>query len=1094
MRCRRCFHLNRPSARFCDACGNALTQKNASVPDSTSKPLPSLTADGLDANAERRQLTVMFCDLVGSTALSERLDPEDYHDVLRAYQTVCGEVIEDFDGHIAQYLGDGLLVYFGYPLAHEDDAQRAVKTGLGILAAIKRLNIELQQNQAIELAVRLAMHTGVVIVGELGSWPRQDQLALGETLNIAARLLDLAKPNTAVITAATYQLIEGLFPCQGLGSHTLKGISKPVLLYQLLLETQSPYPLQSLSGAPTPLVNRTQELQQLQQCWLEVKHGQGQVVYIEGEPGIGKTRLISAFRASLQQETHTLLECRCHSYYAHSALHPVIELLQRMLDCGGEISTQDSLARLEHKLAAYDDSLREIAPLLEPLLSKSLIYRHTPFTLAAEQQRQKTLAALEICILALAHNGPLVFVVENLHWADPSTLELLGRLMERIAAGSTLLLLTYRPGFQLPWSTVQTQSTYLLLTRLSPSGVESIAKQVAGDHGLGNEWLDYIVAKTDGVPLFVEEFTKMVIESGLTIPANNPLMGPASLAQLAIPSTLRDSLMARLDRLASAKDVAQLGAVLGREFRYDVLRAVSPLDEAILNQELARLIQAELLYLQGAPPRTQFVFKHALIQDVAYESLLKRQRRRYHLRIAEVLEHQFQDMSATHPELLAHHYTEAGAAEKAVVYWRKASHKAISRSAYQEAIVHLEKALALFEKLPKTPQHTQQALALQTTLGTALIATKGFANPQVEITYLRALKLCSQVNASFARYQILLGLSRFYFIQGDLNTAQEIGEQLLALAGNLDDPTLPLMEGHRALGSTLLQRGEFIQARQHLEKAIILYDSRDPNAPRFLYWADPGVVCLAFAAEALWSLGYPQQALEKSTEAIAQAHALGHPLTLTHALALSAWLRRQRGEVDISREWAERIIELASEHKFLFYLATGTVLQGWAMVECGEGEQGIAQIRQGLNAYQAVGAKLMLPSGFYMLADACDRVGQRQEGLEVLTHALSLVHQHGEHFWEAELHRLKGDLLLSQSKAHETEAEACFERAIELARRQQAKSLELRATKSLSRLWCQQGYKKQAHSLLENLYGWFDEGFDTVDLRKAQALLKALEY
>lgn len=1082
MQCIKCSHVNRPTARFCEACGSALNH--------TSVPLESHL---LDAAGERRQLTVMFCDLVDSTALSERLDPEDYHDLLRSYQNTCGEVINVFDGHIAQYLGDGLLVYFGYPVAHEDDAKRAIKTAIGILAALKRLNATLQKD--LQLAVRLGVHTGVVVIGELGSGQNGDQLALGETLNIAARLLNVAKPDTIVISGATYPLIQGLFQCQTLGLHTLKGISKPIPVYQIRGEADSSFALDRLPKTLTPLINRTQELQQLQHCWRKAKRGKGQVMLIDGEPGIGKTRLVVALQQWLQGEEHTQLECHCYSYYTHSALNPVIEFLQKMLNCGGDIAEEERLTRLKQHLASYSASLQEIAPLLAPLLSASLYYRrHTPFTLAAEQQRQQTLQALVTLMLTLSNDRPLLLVVENLHWVDPSTLEWLGRLIEPLKTARILIIITHRPSFTVPWTSADPHLNRLSLNRLSHSGVANIAKHVAGEQALPAEWLDYIVTKTDGIPLFAEELTKTLTETGLDKVSHHPSQETASLAQQAIPTTLRDSLMARLDRLTTAKQVAQLGAVLGREFSYAMLQAISPLDEKTLQQELARLTDAELLYPQGELPQTRFVFKHALIQEAAYESLLKKQRKRYHQKIAKILEDQLHEINATQPELVAHHHTAAGSSERAIFYWRKASQIAINRSAYKEAIAHLKKALALLENLPETHKAVQQELELLTSLGTALIATKGFADPAVEKTYLRALKLCNGVEQSFALYQILQGLSRFYFVRGELNKARDMGEQLLSLAKNLDDPTLPLMEGYRALGSTLLQQGEFVQAKIHLEKAIALYGSGNQHAPRSLYWADPGIVCLSFAAEALWSLGFPQQALDKSKQAIAKARTLGHPFSLTHALALSAWLHRQRGEVGLSKQKAEQAMALATEHDFLFYLATGTVLKGWAIVDEGEGEQGIAQIRQGLAAYQAIGAKLILASGCYMLADACKELGRSQEGLEALAQALALVQKHGEHFWEAELYRLKGDLLLLQSTSHHKQAEACFKKAIHLARRQHAKSLELRAAKSLVRVWGQQGKKNQAHSLLAKLYSWFQEGFETADLKEAKVLLEALKH
>jgi class 3 adenylate cyclase len=741
-------------------------------------------------DAERRHLTVLFCDLVDSTRFASQLDPEEWREVVRAYQEAGAKVIGRFEGHIAQYLGDGLLAYFGYPQAHEDDAQRAVRAGLGIVETLGQLNTRLERERGVRLAVRLGIHTGLVVVGNMGDEVRQEQLALGQTPNLAARLQGIAAPNTLVISEATLQLLGGFFVYQSLGTCQVKGFAQPIKVYQVMQESMARSRLEAAgSTSLTPLVGREEELEVLLERWTQVKDGIGQVVLLSGEAGIGKSRLVQALKEHVASEPQAwLTPCQCLPYYQHSALYPMIELLQRVaLRFEREESPSQKLSKLEGFLVQYGLPLAETVPLFAALLSLPLTGGYARLSLSAEQQKQKTLQAFITILLRIASQQPVLFVMEDLHWVDPSTLELLTLLVDQAPNACVLMLLTFRPDFISPWSD-RLHLTQVPLYRLTPQQATEMAHQVARGKILPPEVVDQVVAKTDGVPLFVEELTKMVLESRLLREREDhyELTGP--LPPLAIPATLHDSLMARLDRLATVKSMAQLGATLGREFPYALLQAVSLWDEETLRYGLQQLVQTEFLYQRGQPPQATYLFKHALIQETAYQSLLRSTRQLHHQRIAQVLEEQFPETVASEPELLAHHYTEAGLSESAVVYWQKAGQRAVERSAHVEAMSHLTKGLDVLKTLPDNLERAQQELVLLTTLGPALIATRSYAAPEVSQVYTRARELCQQVGETPQLFSVLWGLARFYLVRAEPQTARELGEQLFSLAQRGQDP------------------------------------------------------------------------------------------------------------------------------------------------------------------------------------------------------------------------------------------------------------------------------------------------------------------
>ena len=1068
-------------------------------PEDSPTPMPPVPAEPHSLDAERRQLTVMFCDLMDSTALATQLDPEELREVVRAYQEACAKVIALYEGHIAQYLGDGLLVYFGYPLAHEDDAQRAVRAGLGMVEALGQLNTRLGTERGVHLTVRLGIHTGLVVVGDMGGGARQEQLALGETPNLAARLQGIAAPNTLVISAATLQLLGGFFACQSLGTPFLRGFTQPLEVYQVLYEQMARSRLEAAgSTGLTPLVGREQEAGLLRERWAQVKDGLGQVVLLSGEAGIGKSRLVQVLKEQVASEPQAwLTPCQCSPYHQNTALYPWIELLERVvLRFDREESPQQKVGKLEGLLVQYGLPLAEAVPLLAALLSLPPPADYAPLTLSPEQQKQQTLHTLLTMMLhVVTPQQPVLFVMEDLHWVDPSTLELLSLLVDQAPTARILVLLTFRPDFSPPW-TGRSHLTQVTLHRLARQQVAEMISQITHGKVLPAEVVEQIVAKTDGVPLFVEELTKMVLESGLLQEREEryALLGP--LPPLAIPATLHDSLMARLDRLATVKGLAQLGATLGREFSYELLHAVSPWDEGTLQRGLHQLVEAEFLYQRGLLPQATYLFKHALIQEAAYQSLLHSTRQQHHQHIAQVLEARFADLCATQPELLAHHYTEAGLIAQATPYWQQAGTQAIQRSANVEAIAHVQRGLELLTALPDTPQRNQHELDFLTTLGPALMATKGYAAPEVVHAYTRARALCQQVGEMPEHVPVLWNLWFFYMARAEHQTAMELGEQCLQIAHRVQDEAL-LLEAHYALGCSWFLLGNLALAGTHMEQIIALYDAAQHRGLAYHYGGiDPGVGGFGVYAWALWLRGYPAQARTHSDRALSLARQLGHPFSLARTLHYDTLVCQLRRDTLAARDQADAEITVATAQSFALARASGLIMRGWAIAVQDRSPEGLAQIRQGLDMYRSTGAEYQRPHYLTLLAEASGLLGQPEGGLAALEEALTLVEKTGERYYEAELHRQRGELLLLHAEGGgqnaELTAKESFQQALDVSRQQQARSFELRAAMSLARLWQRQGKRQEAYNLLAPIYGWFTEGFDTMDLQEAGALLAEL--
>jgi class 3 adenylate cyclase/predicted ATPase len=1058
------------------------------------RPRASTTAatDPEARRGERRQLSVMFCDLVGSTALSGRVDPEELQEIISNYHNACANVIERFNGYVAKYLGDGLLVYFGYPVAHEDDARRAVRAALGIVEELEGRAASAPDpgDGLAPLQVRIGIHTGLVVVGEIGVGERRESSAIvGETPNLAARIQQVAEPNTVAISSTTHALVDGFFSFEDLGAQELKGISGPVRIYRVVSESSAQSRFEAAGDIePTPLVGREEELRLLLRHWQQAQNGDGQVVLLSGEAGIGKSRLLRELREEVVKVGGARIEFRCSPYHQNSSLYPCIQHLHRVLGLARGDSPEAGLRKLETKLSEYRFPRGDTAALLASLLSLPSPDGATSLNLNSQKQKEKTQEALLAWILEEAQRQPICCAWEDLQWADPSTLEFLSLFLRQAPSSRILAILTFRPEFTPPRSSHFSQ---IMLRRLGHDESTKIVEEISGRR-LPPEVLRQIVSKTDGVPLFIEELTRTVIGSGLLRETDGQYELAGPLPPLAIPNTLQDSLAARLDRLGGAREIAQIASTIGREFSYEVLAALQAFDELTLQRGLLELVSAELVYQRGFPPDATYVFKHALVRDAAYHSLLKSRRQQLHQRIGRVLEMQFAEIATTQPELLAYHFTEAGLKEEALSYWQQAGTRTAERFANAEAISHFATALHLLSSMPESALRTERELNLQMSLGPVLIAARGNASAEVEQVYLRARELCERTGKTNQLFPVLFGLRSVYLVRGEIIRAHELSEQLVELA-QAENDTDHLIEARLALGNTSHLQGMLVPGRIQFEQALQLYDPSRHRSHVSVYGLDPALFCRCKITWLLWFLGFPDQALESARRLVDFAKEVSHPHSLVLALIHACVVHEFRREWRSDQLVAEEVAKLCAEQGFASLLGQANAYVGRAMAEQGHVEEGIALVKRGLAEMRAAGAVLYQVKFLSDLAQSCRRAGRTAEGLEAVAEALAMIDKTAEHLCEPELWRLKGELALQGGlQGCDGEADQSFLKAIDIARQQEAKSWELRATTSLCRLWQQMGRSEEARRLLADIYGWFTEGFDTGDLREARELLEAL--
>jgi class 3 adenylate cyclase/predicted ATPase len=1043
-----------------------------------------------DTAAERRQVTVMFSDLVGSTALSARMDPEDLREVISAYQKCVAESVQRFGGFVAKYMGDGVLVYFGYPQAHEDDAERAVRAGLELVDAVASLKTH------APLQTRVGIATGLVVVGDLiGSGASQEQAIVGETPNLAARLQGIAEPNGVVIAESTRKLLGHLFEFEDLGALDLKGITGPVRAWTTLRPSvvESRFEALHTSGL-TELIGREEELEILLRRWVKANSGDGQLVLLCGEPGIGKSRLTAALLERLTPEAHVRLRYFCSPQHTDSPLYPIISQMERAARFTHTDTEQLKLDKLDAVLALASTSKQDAA-LLAEMLSLPNDGRYPALELDPQQRRQKTLEALFGQVETFARKNPVLMIFEDAHWTDPTSLEAFGRTVDRIKSLRVLLIVTYRPEFEPPWIG-RPYVTALTINRLAERDIATIIDHVAGNKGLPTNIRQDIIERTDGVPLFVEEMTKAVLEAeneGATERAVAAIPSPS----VAVPASLHASLMARLDRLGSAKEVAQIGAVIGREFPHALIAAVVRTEEPELRSALDRLIDAGLLFRQGVAPHATYLFKHALVQDAAYGTLLREPRRALHARIAETLESQFAEIAERQPELLARHCTEAGLIEKAVGLWGKAGQRSLERSALVEAVAQLAGALQV-ATLPSTPALRHEQIMLQAALIAPLMHVKGYAAPETKAAAERARALIEQAEAlgeppedPLLMFSVLYGLWVANYVGFNGDALRDLAAQFSALAEK-QEAKVPIMIGHRLMASSLTGTGDIVEGRKHYDRAMALYDPAENRSLATRFGQDVGVSILSFRSYALWMLGYPEAALADAREALKDAREIGHVGTLMYALNQTAFTHIFCGNCATANAQLDEVVALADEKGALYWKALGIALQGWVLAVSGKASDAVHVIASGITALRSTGATIFVPLHLSHLTRAYAELGQFDDAWRCISEALTAVDTTNERWWEAEVHRVAGEIALKSPEPDTAKAEACFNQALAVARQQQAKSWELRASMNLARLWRDQGKVSEARELLAPVYGWFTEGFDTRDLKEAKALLEEL--
>jgi class 3 adenylate cyclase/predicted ATPase len=1035
------------------------------------------------SQAERRQLTVLFVDLVGSTELSQKLDPEEMRDLIGSFQHAVTSEIIRYSGYVAKLMGDGILAYFGWPRGQENDAERAVRAGMASAAAVANL----RRPEGQSLAARIGIATGLVVVGDMiGQGAAQEEAVVGQSPNLAARLQSLARPGTVLVSHTTRTLVRKTFDLENLGLKDIKGFSAPVQVWRVLGE-KGPYArLEELQEASGPIVGREHELGQLEELWRRAIDGNGQVVDIRGEAGIGKSRLLAAFRQRLTKHPHAELRYFCSPYHVNSSLHPVLVQIEQAAGWVADDSIETKLRKLREFLQAPDPIAT--VPLIAEALSLDYRGHYPPLKLTPQLLKTRTLEALVADVRRRADREPVLMCIEDAHWIDPTTREWLELLVKHLAQARAFLIMTARPEYQSPWSGVA-NATSLHLDRLAMKEVKALIDNVAAGTALPSEASQLILDKSEGVPLFIEELTKAFLDTGILVERQGD-MATQSFSLLAVPSTLQESLVARLDKLPSAKDIAQTAACIGRTFQQRLLAAVTGSSRPQLAAALSQLEGAGIIFRNGAGVDASYTFKHALIQETAYQTLLKSRRAEIHAAIAKALEAHFPELAEIEPEILGYHYTAAGVPDTAASYWLKAGRKALMRSGNPEAIALLKRGLGLIKNLSENEARLRLEIELQTSLGVALMGSKGYGSPDVLEAFSQARRSSEKLDDDTQLFKALCGEASYYMISGNLRASDALGQRAMEIARKSGDQAL-LLEAHHRQWATKFFMGDYAASNLHTAFGLSTYDPDVHHQLAYIYTGhDPGTCCRNYSAYVLWLGGHADQALERSLEAVAMAERVGHPLSLSQSLMSKSAIHMWRGETREARECCDRTFDLCRKYGFPLSKSEGRFQSGWAIAEGGDPRAGVIELRAGIESMRATGAAMGMPHFLAILAWALGETGEIVEGLATAEEALSIAAQTGANYDLPEVLRIKAELLLRQSK--EAEAESQLKQAITAARADGSRSSELRASMSLARVHRSHGRLAAAQKLLRPIYESFTEGFGTRDLRHAAELLSEI--
>ena len=1097
--CPACGAANPPENKFCGQCGASLTptgaiSKFASPEAYTPKHLAEKILTSKSAlEGERKQVTVLFADMKGSMELLADRDPEEARKFLDPVIEHMMEAVHHYEGTVNKVMGDGIMALFGAPLAHEDHAVRACYAALRMQESVRRHAETVRRAEGVSIHIRIGLNSGAVVMRSISNDLQMDYSAIGQTVHLASRMEQMATPGSIMLAADSLRLAEGYLQVKPIGPVHVKGMAEPVEVYELAGAGAARTRLQaSATRGLTRFVGRDAEIETLRQALEHARAGHGQVVAVVGEPGVGKSRLFYEFTHSHRAIDWLIVESGSVSYGKATPYLPLIDLLKAYFKIEDRDNQREIREKVTGKLLTLDEALKSTLPALLTLLDVP-VDDNAWQGLDPAERRRRTLAAVKRILLRESRVQPLLVVFEDLHWIDSETQAFLDSLIESVPTARFLLLVNYRPEYQHGWGS-KTYYSQIRIDPLPPESAMEVLGALLGDDRALVPLKNLLIARTEGTPFFLEESVRTLIEMNVLTGERGNYRLAKTIESIQVPASVQAVLAARIDRLTlEAKQLLQCASVIGKDFPFALLPGVAELSEENLRRELDHLQAAEFIYETRLFPDLEYTFKHALTHEVAYGSVLQERRRVLHGRIVEAIEQLYPERLTEQVERLAQHAVRAGQWEKAVEYHHQAGKKAASRSVTREAIAYFEQALEVLKNLPDGHQTIEKAINIRVDLGPALVSMKGFGATEVEENYARARLLCEQFGETPQLFPVLWGLARMHDVRGELKVGRELGEQLLTLAQRVRDPAL-LLEAHHELWANLSALGELTAARTHTEQGFALYDPQQHKHHAFLYGGhDPGVCSGYHAAEVLWLLGYPDHALRRSRESLALARGLSHPSTMANVLFFAAWFHHHRGEWQTVKARVEEGLTLVTEQGFSRWLAQATFLQGWLLVERGQKEAGIAQMVEALATERAgIGVARWNALFVASLAEAYGRTGQISEGLNVVNEELATARVTESCCYEAELHRIKGELLLTLGAADEGEAEACFRNASSIARSQSAKSLELRAAMSMSRLWQRQGKKTEAQKLLNEVYRWFTEGFDTADLKQAKLLLDEL--